>query len=556
MPDADAGREIVSHWGVQAAIPMTDKTGENAYIYDQVPYPSLSFHVSHPDRLATLATLLGMRPPPVEHCRVLEIGCASGGNLIPIALGLPESEFVGIDLSAHEIAEGQSVLKAVGLKNVTLKHMNVLEVTPDFGQFDYIIAHGVYSWVPPDVQDKLLEICKQNLVPNGVAYVSYNTYPGWYMLIALREMMLWHARKVTDPMQQAADARALLEFLADSDPIGKNPHTSFMKAYVSYTKERIMPKTAAYLIHDELAEFNEPLYFYQFAERAAHHGLRYLAEAEFQTMLASNLPEDVAETLSQMAQDTITLEQYMDFLRNRTFRQTLLCHEEVPLTGSPPPDLLVEFYVGSPALPVESEPDIQSDAVEKFQASDGAVFSTDHPLSKAGMLYLSEIWPKSVPFKTVVTEAHARLNGASNDIGSDAQVLAASLLKAFGYSDNLVELRVSEPRFTLEISERPVASPVARYLTETGVLVTNLRHERIDLTGLAHRLLRYLDGSRDRADLMDIMKEWVAAGIIELKQDEEADENEEPQERDEESILAEMLDARLRQLANAALLVG
>jgi methyltransferase-like protein/protein-L-isoaspartate O-methyltransferase len=535
---------------------MTDRTAQSTYIYDEVPYPSLSFHVTHPDRLATLAVLLGMRPPPVELCRVLELGCASGGNLIPLAQSMPESEFVGIDLSARQIAEGQAMLDGVGLENVSLRPVDIMDVTPDFGQFDYIIAHGVYSWVPPDVQDKMLEICRQNLVPNGVAYVSYNTYPGWYMLIALREMMLWHTREVTDPMQQVADARALLEFLADSDPVGENPHISFLKSYASYSKERLLPKTAAYLIHDELAEFNEPLYFYQFAERAARHGLRYLAEAEFQTMLAGNLPGDVTETLRQMAQDTITLEQYMDFLRNRTFRQTLLCHQEVELKGSPHPDLLAEFFVGAPALPVESEPDIHSVSVEEFRTGDGAVFSTEHPLTKAAMLYLGQIWPQSVPFKTLVAEAQARLNGASDNIARDAQVLAASLLKALGYSDNLVELRVSAPGFVLEISERPVVSPVARFQAKTSVLVTNLRHERIELAGLSYRLLPYLDGSRDRADLMDIMKEWVAEGIIELEQDEEADEDGEPRERDEESILAEMLDARLRQLANAALLVG
>jgi methyltransferase-like protein len=256
-----------------------------------------------------------------------------------------------------------------------------------------------------------------------------------------------------------------------------------------------------------------------------------------------------------MAKDTITLEQYMDFLRNRTFRQTLLCHQDVELSGSPHPDLLVEFYVGAPALPVESEPDIHSVSVEEFRAGDGAVFSTEHPLTKAALLYLGQIWPQSVPFTTLVAEAHARLNGASDDIARDAQVLAAGLLEAFGYSEYLVDLRVSAPRFVLDVSERPVVSPVARFQAKTSVLVTNLRHERIELTGLSYRLLSYLDGSRDRVALIDIMKKWVAEGIIELEQDEESVEDGEPRGRDEESILAEMLDSRLRRLAKAALLV-
>jgi methyltransferase-like protein/SAM-dependent methyltransferase len=543
---------------------MTDKT--NQYIYDAVPYPSFSFHVSHPDRLATLATLLGMRPPPVENCRVLELGCAAGGNLIPMAQSLPESELVGIDLSARHIAEGRAMLAAVGLKNVTLQHMNILDVDADFGQptgsqrgFDYIIAHGIYSWVPPEVQEKVLEICKQNLNPNGVAYVSYNTYPGWHMLKALREMMCFHTRGLTDPQEQAIQARALLEFLADSEPVGKSPHTSFFKAFVSYTKERLLPRNDAFLIHDELAEFNEPIYFYQFIERAEQHGLQYLAEADFQTMLASNLPDGVAETLRQMAADTIALEQYMDFLRNRTFRQTLLCHQDIQLTGSPHPDLLANFYVGSPALPVASELDIHSRQVEEFRAPDGAIFSTDHPITKAGMLHLTEIWPHCIPFKTLLATARAELNGTAHDITSDAQVLGAGLLKAYGYSDNLVELHVYEPNFVLGISERPVASPVARFQAMNGSTVTNLRHERIHLAGPAYHLLRYLDGSRDRPVLLSVLEGLAAEGVIALEQAGEPAESVErtrqSPEPGEGGVLAEVLDSSLHQLARAALLV-
>jgi methyltransferase-like protein/SAM-dependent methyltransferase len=535
--------------------PMND-----TYIYDEVPYPSLSFHVTHPDRLATLATLLGMRPPSVERCRVLELGCASGGNLIPMALSLPDSEFVGIDLSERQIADGQATIHSVGLRNVTLQPLNILDVNSDFGQFDYIITHGIYSWVPPVVQDKILEICQQHLAPDGVAYISYNTYPGWYMLIGLREMMLFHTREVTDPMQRVEKARALLEFLADSEPVGNSPHTGLLKAYTRYTKERLLPKEAALLIHDELAEVNEPLYFYQFAQRAAQHGLRYLAEAEFQTMLASNLPDGVADTLRQIARDTISVEQYMDFVRNRTFRQTLLCHEAIQLTGSPQPDLLLEFYVGSPALPVANEPDIHSKAVEKFQAGDGATFSTDHPITKAGMLYLSRIWPCCVPFKTLLAEATACLNGVPLDPARDVEALAASLLKAYSYSENLVELRVSSPRFVTEIGERPVASPVARFQAKTNAVVTNLRHERIELSRLAHHLLPYLDGSRDRSALLDVLAALVEEHPDLLQPtDETTDDAGQIDERQEPYVTPaqdEILERKLRQFAQAALLVS
>jgi len=482
-----------------------------------------------------------------------------------MAQSLPDAQFVGIDLSARQLAEGQAMLDAAGLSNVTLKHMDILDVDADLGPsvgadqgFDYIIAHGIYSWVPPVVQNKILEVSKQLLTPNGVAYISYNTYPGWYLLRALREMMLYHIRDITDPHQQATQARDLLEFLADSEPVGESAHSGFLKAYVSFSRERLLPKTDALLIHDELSEVNEPIYFYQFAEQVARHGLRYLAEAEFQTMLASNLPHDVAGKLREMAQDTITLEQYMDFLRNRTFRQSLLCHDHVQLKGSPHPDLVVNFYVGSPALPMEKEPDVHSREVEKFRAVDEAIFSTDHPLTKAAMVHLTEIWPQCVSFKTLVSNALARLNGARSEVEHDAQVLGANLLKAYSYSDSLVELHVCAPSYVVEAGERPVASPVARLQAQKGSRVTNLRHERIELSGINYHLLPHLDGSRDRAALVEVLERLAAEGRIDLEGEDKPVEEGDGQSVDpgQARPLPDLLDSKLGQLARAALLLS
>src|SRR5262249_21258700 len=160
--------------------------------YDEVPYTSHPFPQTHPDRLATVATLMGLRPAPVQRCRVLELGCVSGGNLIPMVATLPESRFVGLDLSLLQIESGRRQAEALGLKNVELLNRNLREVGPDLGQFDYVICHGVYSWVPPEIRDKILAICSQNLAPDGVAYVSYNTYPGWHMRGMIRDMMSYH----------------------------------------------------------------------------------------------------------------------------------------------------------------------------------------------------------------------------------------------------------------------------------------------------------------------------------------------------------------------------
>src|SRR6266478_9537585 len=184
--------------------------------YDELAYQTFPFAQTHPDRLATLGWLFGLTPAPIERCRVLEIGCSSGGNLIPVAATLPQSEFVGVDFSAGEIDDGKADVAALHLGNVRLLQMDINDFGETFGTFDYIVAHGVYSWVSNDVQDKLLAICARQLSPGGIAYVSYNTLPGWRMRGAVREAMRYHTRQFSDAKTRVAQARAMLDFLAES----------------------------------------------------------------------------------------------------------------------------------------------------------------------------------------------------------------------------------------------------------------------------------------------------------------------------------------------------
>ncbi|MFN2536517.1 MAG: methyltransferase domain-containing protein, partial [Mycobacteriales bacterium] len=157
--------------GVEPVVPTST--------YDDVPYGVATHAATHPGRLAAIATLFGAGPPAVESARVLELGCALGGNIIPMAVAYPGSSYLGIDLSGRQIADGQRTVAQLGLTNIELRHASITDVDDSDGQFDYVICHGVYSWVPPEVQDKILDICARNLAAGGVAVVSYNTYPGW-----------------------------------------------------------------------------------------------------------------------------------------------------------------------------------------------------------------------------------------------------------------------------------------------------------------------------------------------------------------------------------------
>lgn len=528
--------------------------------YDQIPYPNLSHAQSHPDHLATLATLLDLEVTPVEHCRVLELGCAGGGNLIPMAYGLPKSEFVGIDVSQRQITDGQNAAAALGLRNVTFEHRDILDVTPDLGEFDYIIAHGIYSWVSPEVQDKILLICKQNLAPNGVAYVSYNTYPGWHMMSIIRDAMRYHTRRLTDPGERAAQGRAMLDFLAEFASTENAAHGHLLKVYADFLEGELKGASArgdAFLLRDELAEVNAPVYFYQFVERAAQHGLQYLVEANFPTVFPDNYSPEVKQALQNMVQDPIEAEQYMDFLCNRAFRRTLLCHETTTLQQTLTPERVRGLYATSRACPVADDPDIHAVAVEQFRCSTGATLSIDHPVSKAAMIYLADTWPQAVLFEDLLSTARSLLGeDTESEVGSasltrDGFVLGANLLRAYGYSPQLVGLHTCTPPLVREVSERPRASPVARFQTQDGTVVTNLWHKRVRLDPLQRHLLRHLDGTRDRTALLNDLTSLVTEGVLTVQQEGGPVEDSSVTR----TILAQGLEQHLHILAQAALLI-
>lgn len=520
--------------------------------YDDVPYESLAYPQSHPDRLATLATLFGMTPAPVDRCRLLELGCAFGGNLIPMALELPESEFVGTDLSARQIEEARALVKSLGISNIRLEHKSILEVDRDFGQFDYIIAHGVYSWVPDAVREKILTICQENLRPNGVAYVSYNTYPGWHLRGMIADMMRYHVRQFQDPRMRIAQARALLDFLAKSVPAeGNNAYGIMLKAEL----DMLRGQADWYLYHDHLEEVNDPVYFHQFIERAAAHGLQYLSEAEFSVMLTSGFPPQVAETLRKVAPDIIRMEQYLDFLRNRTFRQTLLCHRDRVLVRDLTPAVVSRFSVASSAQPVSPTPDVRSQAREQFRAPNGATLTTGNPIIKAAMMALRKHWPRPLPYERLRAEAWAWLDPgmALRDAATVArtdQALAAELLQC--YAANLVEFHHHIPPCVSGPSDRPEASPLARLMAGRGLRVINQRHEVVNLDEFSRHTVQLLDGTHDREALIEKLAGLVAQGTL------VAQEGGMPVSNPERlrTVLATFLDQTLTNLVRLALLVG
>jgi len=481
------------------AVSPAPLTGEAALrsSYQALPYSVNAFPQTLPDRLASIGRLFNLETVHPDCCRVLELGCASGGNLIPMALASPQSRFVGIDLAAGQIADGQKVVRELGLDNVELREGSILDVGGEIGSFDYILVHGVFSWVPPDVQEKILEICRRQLSPNGVAYISYNTYPGWHARGAIREMLWYHTAALTDPAERVRQARALLAFLAQCMPNADGSYGSLLRQELLLLL--ITPDT--YLLHEHLDEVNEPLYFHQFAQRAAAHQLQYLGEAHIGMMAPGRFGESTEKLLRHLSRDLLHMEQYMDFLRNRMFRQTLLCHAEASLNHGFRAQSLYDLYLTSHATSISADP--ENPETLAFAGPGKLKLATRDPLMKAAMTRLAHAAPAAIAFADLHREACQQ---CGHDCGDDQQKqkLANRLLN--GVVSGLLDLTTASSRFTTAVSDRPVASPYARLRSREKGKVVNMRLETVQVTEATRELLALLDGRHDRAALPQLLQ--------------------------------------------------
>lgn len=421
---------------------------------------------------------------------MLELGCGDGGNLVPMALALPGGRFHGIDAAGGAIARGRALVEALGLTNVTLEVGEIEELELPAEAFDYVIAHGVYSWVGAPVRDRLLELCRSALSERGIAYVSYNVLPGGRLSGALRDMLVFHTAGLDDPAERIEQARALLRLLiagwSDEHEFG---------AIMRRQGERLLERSDQTLFHDELAAVNEPVYFHAFASHAARCGLQYLAEADFFEMQTGVLPEPLSNELLRI-EDVVRREQYLDFVKGRMFRQTLLCRAELELDRSPQPLILERLAVSSPAQP--TGPSDRKGGVT-FEGPTGSTLTTDHPLVSRALERVGRGWPGAIWVRDLIPEDASE---------ADRVAVCNAILRC--YAANLVQLHATPPPLTTSVSERPEASPLARHQARSGQLVTNLRHASVRLEDdLGRRLVVLLDGTRDRAQLLHELRTFL-----------------------------------------------
>lgn len=452
--------------------------------FDALPYRHGAIPHTHPARTGAVALLLGRPAAAAERCRVLELGCAEGGNLLPLAERLPAAEFVGVDFSPVHIARAEAARAACGIGNARFVCADLREFEPAAGAFDRVIAHGVYSWVPDEVKERLLALCARALAPGGIACVSYGVLPGWSVLAGLRAFLLAELDRAAEPSAQAARVGWLLEALARGLAGQPGGYAAALREAVA----ELRGKPPELLFHDELELVNDPCTFTRFTAHAACHGLHYLGEACFAEMLTERLPAEQRAVLVGLGLGFLREQQFLDAMFQRWLRNSLLVREPGE-RREPDPAAVGECAVGLRGRPVEPRVDLRPGVAMELRGPRESSFAVTSAAGKALLAGLAEAAPERLPWPEALRRATVLLARVGLPAAVDGADLRDLVVRMF--ARDLVDLVLAGDGAWLRASEPPAPSALMRYQAGRDPTVANRWHEPVRLTG---------DGARSLAD--------------------------------------------------------
>jgi SAM-dependent methyltransferase len=466
-----------------AAPDATDRESVTASIkaaYEAIRYRSRPCPTSTPARIATIARLMGLDAPDPSTARVLEIGCGDGGNLVPMAAVAPRGRYVGIDLSPGAIAEARAMAADLGLSNVELDAVDLRDLPSGLGNFDYIIAHGFYSWVPADVREVLLGTLRRCLSPDGIAFVSHNTMPGCALRGIAWSLLRPHVAGIGDPARRVAEARSMASLV--SEAMADQPG---LAAVLAGEFRDVADRHEFQVLHDDLAVVNHPVLLREIVSEADAHGLAWLADADVYRHPASAYGEKMNAWLA--AADRLTREHVIDHLRLRRYRESLFVHRAKGLGTALAGERLANMHVGASNTTAErhgSAPRSQTDGDRTLAGVQRMLLGR-----------LAAVHPASVPVQEVVSWITSH-SAAGSTFAAPANALRlllnACLMGAivpFAWP-----LRVAQGAGAM-----PRASAVARWQAPRRDFVVNLRHDSVVFDDpVRRRLLPLVDGTRTR----------------------------------------------------------
>lgn len=461
--------------------------------YREIPYPSLAHRRTHPGRIAAMARLFGATPADPRRARILELGCGDGTNLAAMAVTLPEATLVGIDRSPDQIAQGRKMLVEAGIAHANLHCADLRALDGTLGEFDYVIAHGLFSWIPADVQEILLSVAHRHLDERGVALVSYNTYPGWRTRGVVRDLMQHQvATGGRSALEAVRATRTLLKFLAEKATPG---HYGDLLAAEA---KRLGESRDDYLVHDYLEADNHPSHFIEFVGRAERAGLRYLADSSLAVMPQAAGDAEILAAADDFAQgNPLGVEQFLDFVANRNFRSSLLVRAESSRAPILDPTRIGDLFATTRLRPARAAAENE---VQAFVLPDGTGIQLGPGIERLVLQQLASAWPAGIPVSAAVDTA-AGLTGT--DLSAALSRTAGFLLQMLAHE--FIDLAATPWTCATRVDDRPATSPLARWLAANQRPIATLHHESLELNDYARTLLVLLDGQRTRDDIVRLL---------------------------------------------------
>jgi len=408
--------------------------------------------------------------------------------------------------------------------------------------FDYIICHGLFSWVPAFVRQKIMDICRETLSQRGLAVISYNALPGWHIVRGLREIMLYHTRHISAPAEKVREARRIIGLLLERVP----KQDTVYRAILQNTYERFKEVPDSYVYHDYLEEVNAQFYFHEFVELAREHGFDYVGDVDIPSMYCGDMRlDDIG--VRKDADAMVTHEQYMDFSNNRRFRHSILCKKGQKIDRTLKKEKIMDFFLtGGPQVQMTASGSGQH---VTFTNAEGEQFvSRDKIMSAALLAIFDNTMP--VAANNIIKHVQQRL-GPKNAAPVRQIFIEQALdlvLKGF------IRIHSDCPHYTNRVSEKPRAFPLARMQARnkaSGTVLNVISHS-FPYEGPDRIILSHLDGTKTIEDLVNITIEHLrnnaAAGAPLMSK------NTAP--LPDRTAIANAIEATLQRMAKQGMLIG
>jgi len=468
------------------------------YIIDNIDSKNVDF-----DRILSISHLFGFKTA-FGSLKILEIGCGDGIRLLAAAEQNPNNVYVGISDCSDAIHKGQHLLEELSSKNISLYDISLesfLEANSIL--FDLIIVNNVYSWVDQTSQIILLNILDKYLSANGLAFIDYNTMPGWHMQNALRGMIQHHVQSYADKQEKIKQAKSFIRFLKDNSTSGKEE-----KDLLIYEITAVERLSDTILYREFISEHNWPVYFSNMVGRLNSFNLAYIADYDLKTMSSQDMPKDAQDALL-LSPNLVESEQYMDFFRNRRGRKSIVCRADAAISSQSglDPTKLYDMYLSANNLLISNNVNDLCNS-EPLNLNIGGEFSltvTD-PLVKVALKMLSDHSPGQLSFNNLLTSSAECLNiaGCGGKIEEQKEILAYQLLLLFScLTARTIEVAANKRNIASYVHHSPKASKLARFMASSSGPIINLNLCAVDLDDNERLILGLLDGSLSYSEIVD-----------------------------------------------------